>query len=152
MPYPKFSPVDQVTAGADRGNVLSEVVTTLATLPFNMVSPALAAGSTGATTLAPLMIVPTHAKLLSAKALITAVNTGTGNTPTVELYAGATKIGESVPVELGGAIGDIIPIVLTETLLQPNAVLTLKVVNPSGTITTPLTVKAQIEWCSYQNE
>lgn len=119
---------------------------------YFVVCQVVTAGSTGATAVKNAFIAPTKLVVDKVKAQIDVVQTGTGNTPTVELY-NLTKtevIAVSGAVALSGAIGDVIPMTITAAYADVNEgdVLQTRIVNPAGTITVALQAHVEVEWHS----
>lgn len=151
MGYVKFTADDYNKAAEDWSMVdISRAITTLKELSFNQVTAALAAGATGATTNEHVFVAPTKMKITGVKFITTVVNTGADNAPEVKLLAGANIVGVSGAIALGGAVGDVAALTLDADYVTVAAgtKLIFRIVNPTATITTPLTGKLQIEWHS----
>ena len=121
----------------------------LQNLPYVNVSAALAAGATGATTNEHIFLAPCKLEILEAKFITTVVNTGTSNEPEVKLLADAAIVGVSGAIVLAGAaVGDVATLTLdaAEVVVEAGTKLILRIVNPTATITTPLTGKLQFIW------
>jgi len=121
----------------------------LQNLPYVNVSAALAAGATGVTTNEHIFVAPCKLEILEAKFITTAVNTGTSNEPEVKLLAGTDIVGVSGAIVLAGAaVGDVATLTLdaAEVVIAAGTKLILRIVNPTATITTPLTGKLQFIW------
>lgn len=121
----------------------------LQNLPYVNVSSALAAGATGVTTNEHIFVAPCKMVILEAKFITTVINTGSGNEPEVKLLAGSAVVGVSGAIVLAGAaVGDVATLTLDadEVEIAAGTKLILRIVNPSATITTPLTGKLQFIW------
>jgi len=151
MSYPKITAV-QVKAKDFDGNFNTPLaLELLQNLSFNLVTSALAAGATGVTVNEHVFVAPTKLQITSAKFITTAVNTGAGNEPVVKLLAGTNEVGTTAAIVVAGAaIGDVATLTLdaTKVVVEAGVKLILRIVNPAGTITTPLTGKLQFEWNS----
>lgn len=151
MSYIKIAAEDYNKTAEEWDKVdIARAITALKELSYNNVSAALAAGATGATTNEHIFVAPTKMKITSAKFITTVVNTGADNAPEVKLLAGANIVGVSGAIALGGAIGDVAALTLDAdyVTIAAGTKLILRIVNPTATITTPLTGKLQIEWHS----
>lgn len=150
MSYPKITAA-QVQAKNFEGNYDTPLaLELLQNLSFNEVTSALAAGATGVTVDEHVFVAPTKLEITGAKFITTVVNTGASNTPLVKLMAGTNEVGTSAAIALGGAIGDVAALTLdaTKVVIAAGTKLIFRIVNPTATITTPLTGKLQFEWKS----
>jgi len=128
---------------------ITKALDLLQNLPYVNVSSALAAGATGVTVNEHIFVAPCKMEVLQAKFITTAVNTGSGNEPVVKLMAGTDEVGASGAVVVAGAaIGDVASLTLdsAKVVVASGGKLILRIVNPGGTITTPLTGKLQFIW------
>ena len=119
---------------------------TLQNLPYVAKSSSITAGATGVTVSEVFFIAPVKCQILDANFLTQSVQTGTGNTPVVKLFAGANEVGASGAIALAGAIGDVNTLVLdpTKVVVPAGTVLKVSVINPAGTITVALAGLLQI--------
>ena len=151
MSYPKITSAQVKTKDFDGNFNTPLALELLQNLSFNQVSSALAAGATGVTVNEHIFVTPTKLQITGAKFITTAVNTGSGNEPVVKLMAGTNEVGAtSAIVVAGAAIGDVAALTLdaAKVVVEAGVKLIFRIVNPSGTITTPLTGKLQFEWNS----
>jgi hypothetical protein len=131
---------------------LYPILQLLAEFSQDVISDTLVAGATGVTVSAFAFKMPVRGKLISAKAITQVVQTGSGNTPVVQVLKGTTVIAASGAIALAGAIGDGNNIVVdsTKQILEEGDVVNVAIVNPTATITVPMQVKVQIEWAPYE--
>ena len=129
-----------------------DVAGALQHLSFNQTSPVVTAGVSGATASVVAFVAPTKGRVTKVRGIIQVVQTGTGNTPVVQLYnlTQTAVVAASAVVALAGTIGDEIPMVLDvdEAALAEGDVLQARIVNPAGTITVALQALVQVEWNS----
>lgn len=127
------------------------VASELQNLTFNNVTSVSTAGSTGATTTNFVFKAPTKALVTGATVLITTANTGSSNTPDVQLYNETQgNIIATATVALSHTAGDTQTMTLTAANqdIALGDVLSVRIVNPSATITVALAAKVQFEWHS----
>jgi len=124
----------------------------LANLPFNVVTGKVTAGATGVTVKDNVFISPTKLEIKDVNFVIDTVQTGTGNTPKVQLLnlTQSKTIAESADIALSKTIGDVVPLVVDadNAVITEGDVLQLAIVNPAGTITVALVGKGQFAWVS----
>jgi hypothetical protein len=121
----------------------------LMNLPYVHVSDIAVASASASTTINDyFFIAPNHLNILSANFIMTTVQTGAGNLPTIQLVAGGNTVGQSAGIALAGAIGSVTPLVINPTYqaVVAGTVLQFQITNPAGTITVPLQGKLQIVW------
>lgn len=150
MSYPKITAA-QVRAKDFDGNFnVPLALELLQNLSFNQVTNALAAGATGATVNEHVFVAPTKLEVTSVKFITTVINTGASNEPAVKLLAGTNEVATATILLAGAAIGDVATLTLdaTKVVVEAGVKLIFRIVNPTATITTPLTGKLQIEWKS----
>ena len=150
MGYPKFT--DQMVKVADemqhtKGLGFAKLLQNLSHI---FTTPTVTAGAAGATAALNAFVAPTKLRITKATAVLQVVQTGTGNTPTVELY-NLTKtevVGVTAAIALAGAIGQKNVLVLdaTKTVIDEGDVLQWRVVNPAGTITVAMQSMGVVEW------
>lgn len=151
MGYPKYTDAMVRTADEMQHTKGLGFAKLLQNLSFNETA-IITAGASDTTTAKALLVAPTKLRVTKAVGVIDVVQTGTGNTPVVQLY-NKTKdevIAASAAIALGGAIGDKIAMTLTSanTDVAEGDVLQVRVVNPAGTITVALQARVQVEWNS----
>lgn len=122
----------------------------LSTLSNSLISPVLTAGASGETTAYYFWVAPCNGDVERIKGIIRVVQTGTGNTPTIQLY-NKTKnviIGVSAEIELGGSVGDVVNITINNSNKNFSAgdVIGIRIVNPTGTITVALQALVVFDW------
>ncbi len=150
MNYPKIT-LDQVTQKDFTGNgndVLA--LDTLRNLSFNVTTPEVTGGAANSTVSEYVFVAPTKMEVTGAKFIISQVNVGASNTPTVSVKNGANVVA-SKDIQLGGSAGNVAKLDLTAANVVANEgdVLTCNIVTPSAaTVTTALKGKFQIEWKS----
>ncbi len=152
MKYPKISD-NQIENrdGRDERLGLAEVMATVQNLPFIFNSELLSASDSADTSVnSYVFVTPTKLKIKKARFIVETPSVGTGNLPVVSLRQGSTEIGTSAGIALSGSAGDVEDIVLDadEVELDAGTVVVVRITNPDGTITTPITGRVQIEWTS----
>jgi len=151
MSYPKITSAQVSAKDFEGEHNVQLALEILQNLSFNQVTSALAAGATGVTVNEHVFVTPTKLEITSAKFITTAVNTGADNTPVVKLMADTNEVGATGAIALSGAtIGDVAALTLdaAKVVVEAGVKLILRIVNPTATITTPLTGKLQFEWKS----
>jgi hypothetical protein len=123
----------------------------LQSLSFNEVSPVVTAGATGETKSVVAFVAPCKMQITKFQSIMQVVQTGTSNTPVVQLRKGsATVVAATGAIALSGAIGQVDAGVLSGTaanlVLEKGEVLSVDIINPSATITVALQARGQFEW------
>lgn len=117
-------------------------------LSYNQVTLTATAGASGATVTKYVFTAPCKMKITRVIGTVDVVPTGADNTPTLALYNGSDKVGESSAIALTAAIGDNKEFTLDSDHVEvaKGDKLTFKIVNPTATITTAAQAHLQIEW------
>lgn len=146
--YPQLTDAQIMSRDHERLPNLDKFGTLLKNMPHEIVSSVITAGASGVTVNDFIFVLPVKAEILKAEFIMTTVQTGTGNTPTVRLVEGSNVIGETDAIALSGAIGDVKALTLDamKVVLAAGTKLIHRVVNPAGTITVAIQGKLQVIW------
>lgn len=152
MGYPKFSAA--AIENKDKYGQHNSIETgkVLMNLTYPVMSQKAVAGVTDTTTNTIAFIMPTKAVVEKARFVISKVQTGTGNTPTVNLY-NLTKseiVAAGSAIALAGSIGDVSTLTLNadNVDIAEGDVLAVQIVNTDGTITVAIEGHIEFDWHS----
>src|SRR5574337_827312 len=147
--YPKLNQT-QVDNFDVWGKFNEGIATILQKFSTNLVSPLLTGGSTGTTVTEYFFVAPDDIRVTGMKVLVDTPNTGSSNTPDVNINNGATKVATAAAIAVTHSAGDVVTGTLNATdanlLVPKGTVLTITVVTPSSTVSTALKAKVIMEY------